>query len=333
MLAVTPPRGHSTNSTIPHAMKVLCGTDFSPSANDAAEVAAYMAAKLNQRLSLVHCIADWLIPPDYPVTHPLDDEARELLDDEVGRICAKGQPVETKLFHGSAGKHLIAEAAEDVSLLVLGATGKGALARTLVGSVAEHVAEAASAPTLVVRNAQPLLNWLLNNTPLKVLCATDAGEPEGITPRAVANLLLLNPLELECAYFTQAGPYQLDTTGWSTVYPMLTGPDDEEIRAIESKVRQKFYQIAGFGPIAVHVRQSIGNPAYDFVTLADNVKADLIVVGSHHKHGLHRLMHPSFSRRVLAHSQTNVLCVSLLPDHHPPKAQSDSGAASLADQK
>jgi nucleotide-binding universal stress UspA family protein len=298
-------------------MKVLCGTDFSQSANDAAEVAAYLAAKLNQRLSLVHCIADWLVPPEYPVVHPLNDEARQLLDEEVARICAREQPVETKLFHGNAAQHLISEAAEDTSMIVLGATGKGTLTRALVGSVAEHVAESASAPTLVVRNAQPLLNWLLNSKPLKVICATDAGEPEDITPKAMAKLLLLGPLELECAYFLPAGPYQLEATGWSTVYSELPVLDEAEIRAMESKVRQRFHQAAGFGSIAVHVRQSIGNPAYDLVTLSDQVKADLVVVGSHHKQRLQRLMHPSFSRRVLAHSQTNVLCVSLLPAERP----------------
>ncbi|RBP38177.1 nucleotide-binding universal stress UspA family protein [Roseimicrobium gellanilyticum] len=309
-------------------MKVLCGTDFSQSANDAAEVAASLAARLRHRLSLVYCLADWLVPPDYPVVHPLDDQARELLDDEVGRVCSKEQMVETKLLHGNVSHHLITESAQDTSMIVMGATGKGAFARSLIGSVAEHVAESASVPTWVVRNAQPLLNWLLNNKPLKVLCAIDAGESEAAIPQAVADLLLVGPLEVECAYFMHVGAYQLEATDWRTVHPALLVPDEAEIGVIQSRMKQAFNQTAGFGPIAVHVRQAIGNPAYDFITIADNVKADLVVVGSHHKHGLQRLLHPSFSRRVLAHSTTNVLCVSLLPakDAGPHRTGSDSAA-------
>ena len=292
-------------------MKILCGTDFSESANDAAEVAACLAAKWHQLLSLVHCNTDWLSPPDYPLNHPLDNQSRDMLEDEAERICGGGQPIQTKVLHGNASGHLLAEAGTDTSMIVLGAAGKGAYATSILGSVAEHVAESAGAPTLVVRNAQPLLNWLMNNKPLKVLCATDARESEDAILKELAKLLFLGPLEVECAYFMPAGPYELEVTDWRRVSSTLPVPDDEEIRAIQSKIRQRFQQAADFGPIAVHVRQSMRNPAYELVTLAESIQAELIVVGSHHKHGLHRLMHPSFSRRVLAHTATNVLCVSL----------------------
>ena len=43
--------------------------------------------------------------------------------------------------------------------------------------------------------------------------------------------------------------------------------------------------------------------------MAHEEQADLIVVGSHQRHGLSRLAHPSVSRAVLHHAPMNVACV------------------------
>jgi nucleotide-binding universal stress UspA family protein len=292
-------------------MKVLCGTDFSEPARNAAEVAACMAAKLKLPLKLVHCVADWLAPAEYPVTHTLNACGQELLNTEADRVCAPGQRVETTIMHGSAGHHLIAEGNHDTAMVVLGATGKGMASRLLVGSVTEHVAETVSAPTLVVRRSEPLLQWLQNGRPLKVLCASDISESEQDISSALSRLLVLGPVDLECAHLVQTDAFILESAAWAVEQPDLLAPSDEEVARLQEKVKERCYLSVGKMPQAVHVTAALGNPAYDFVSLANEIKADLIVVGSHHKHGLQRLRHPSFSRRVLAHSQTNVLCVYL----------------------
>jgi nucleotide-binding universal stress UspA family protein len=181
----------------------------------------------------------------------------------------------------------------------------------LVGSVAEHVAETVSAPTLVVRNAEPLLEWLMRGRPLKVLCASDISESEEALSMAITKLVLLGPVDLECAHLVQTNAFLLQSSAWALENPDLAIATPEEIIAIENKVKQRFCNAVGIGPRTVYVRQALGNPAYDLVTIAREQKADLILVGSHHKHGLQRLRHPSFSRRVLAHAHTNVLCVHL----------------------
>ncbi len=286
-------------------MKILGGTDFSKSAEDAVEVAACLAAKSKQPLTLVHWVADWLAAPDYSAPHLLDQAANEILGEEVNRVCEQGQMVETRVLHGSASENLISVAGDDTSLIVLGATGKGAFARAILGSVAEHVAESARAPTLIVHNSMPLLSWLLNDRPLKVLCAIDVFEAENALPKNVVDLLQWGTIELVCAHFVQKDPYLLSAGNVPT-------PDEDEIQAMQSKVRQTFKQAGFSGPIAVKVRQSYENPAYDLMPIADNMKADLIVVGSHHKSLIQRVMHPSFSRRVMSLATTNVLCVSVV---------------------
>jgi nucleotide-binding universal stress UspA family protein len=306
------PRGSaslSINSQRP--MKILCATDFSQPAKDAAEVAAYIAAKLKVPLALIHCITDWLAPADYPVSGPLDLQAEDLLNAEADRICAPGQRVEIKVLHGSASHHITAVGNTDSAMIVMGATGKGTVGRLLVGSVAEHVAETVTAPTLIVRNAEPLLNWVLNGKPLKVLCASDIAESENALTRAISRLLVLGPLSLECAHVVQINALLLSASEWLMEQPTLADPTPEEVEAMRVRFKKKFQQAVGFEPQAVHVRQTPENPAYELVSIAQGQKADLIIVGSHHKHGLQRVKHPSFSRRVLAHAHTNVLCVHL----------------------
>lgn len=292
-------------------MKILCGTDFSEPAKGAAEVAACIATKNKLPLKLVHCVADWLAPAEYPVGHALDAVGQELLDAEADRVCAPGQRVETKILHGSASHHLISEGNSGTALVVLGATGKGTAGRLLVGSVAEHVAESVIAPTLVVREAEPLLQWLQNGRELKVLCASDISESESALSSTIAKLLLLGPLNLECAHFVEMNAVMMQSAAWAIEEPDLATPTNEEIAAIQEKVKQRFCDAVGVEPRVVHASPSLGNPAYDLVDLAHKTKADLVVVGSHHKHGFQRLKHPSFSRRVLAHARTNVLCVYL----------------------
>jgi nucleotide-binding universal stress UspA family protein len=292
-------------------MKVLCGTDFSEPAKAAAEVAAYMAAKLKLPLKLVHCVADWLAPTEYSVDDTLQAYGQDMLDAEADRICSPGQRVETTVMHGSADHHLTSEGNHDTAIVVVGATGKGMATRLLVGSVAEHVAETVSSPSLVVRRSEPLLEWLQNGKSLKVLCASDISESEQAISNALAKLLILGPIDLECAHLVQTDALIMEGAAWGTEQPDLLSPTDEEVAKIQEKVKERFYLSVGKMPQAVHVRVSLGNPAYDLVSLAHETKADLIVVGSHHKHGLQRLRHPSFSRRVLAHTDTNVLCVYL----------------------
>ena len=301
-------------------MKVLCGTDFSEPAKAAAEVAAYAATRLNVPLSLVHCIADWLAPSDCPAPCHLEAQARDMLNAEADRICAPGQRVELKVFHGSACQHITAAGNAGVALVVMGATGKSAASRLLVGSVAEHVAETVSAPTLVVRNAEPLLEWLIRGRPLKVLCASDISESEEALSMAITKLVLLGPVDLECAHLVQTNAFLLQSSAWALENPDLAIATQEEIIAIQNKVKQRFRNAVGVGPRTVHVHQALGNPAYDLVTIAKEQQADLILVGSHHKHGLQRLKNPSFSRRVLAHAHTNVLCVHLGSVDSDPRA-------------
>ena len=61
-------------------MSIVCGTDFSPNARQASEVAAALAARLGESLALVHVVDVLAVGPEKDAPYEglgrrLDDEA------------------------------------------------------------------------------------------------------------------------------------------------------------------------------------------------------------------------------------------------------------------
>ena len=290
-------------------MKIICGTDFSEPAKEAAEVAAAMAVKLMMPLHLVHCIADWMAPADLPASQFLDSGARDMLVAESLRLARPGLEITTELFYGSASHHLVGAASDDACFVVLGSTGKGSMQKLLLGSVSENVAQASSVPVLIVKNAEPLLNWLLNRTAMRTLCAAELTETGDAAVAAIEHLSRLGELFLEIAHIVPTDLLLIQGTGFTDA-PEKDGPDAaDDVVSLQRDMAEQSRHALGITPQAVHVRESLGNPAYEFLSLAHEHKTELIVLGSHHRHGVSRLLHPSFSRRILSHATANVLCV------------------------
>lgn len=288
-------------------MQILCPTDFSRPAAAAADVAVAIAAKRQAALKLVYCAADWVAAAELPLTDPADLAAPQQLDDEARRLGSSGVAVSTAILRGSSSREITNAARDDAGMIVMGSTGKGAAERWLVGSVAERVAESAPVPTLVVRRAEPLLAWLLQGRPLRILCGVDFTGAADAAVAVVKQLIQLGPVEVEAAYVPRAEDVGKE--------PAPEEPDTvpEEIVSLERDVWERLHDALGDMPIEVHVRSAFGSPAFEFVRVADERKADLVVVGTHQRHGLSRLAAPSFSRGVLHHAASNVLCVPQNP--------------------
>jgi nucleotide-binding universal stress UspA family protein len=76
------------------------------------------------------------------------------LDLVAAPLRRQGRSVEVVVESGDPGEQIVAAAA-DADLIVMGTRGRGAAGRALFGSVADHVARHASAPTLLVRGTDP----------------------------------------------------------------------------------------------------------------------------------------------------------------------------------
>jgi universal stress protein A len=139
--------------------RVLCPTDFSPTADHAAELAAEMAMKFGADLVLLHVIPDLSYPlrsfgavTAYPhLREELHLRAKEELDKHAATLKA-GKPVTTELRDGAAHEAILACAKErGADLIVLGTHGHTGFKHMLLGSTAEKVVRTAACPVLTVR--------------------------------------------------------------------------------------------------------------------------------------------------------------------------------------
>jgi nucleotide-binding universal stress UspA family protein len=154
---------------------IVCGTDFSATAVEAADIAAAMARRVGTELVLVHVDEFYGLAPVEPkLFEAALSEKRHALNEEANRLRNLGTPVKEKLLSGSAFDQLVTAAREAAGrFIMVGAVGHGLARRLFVGSVAERTAESSPIPTLVVRPGGRLASWVRGEDGLKVLVGYD----------------------------------------------------------------------------------------------------------------------------------------------------------------
>jgi nucleotide-binding universal stress UspA family protein len=273
---------------------IVCGTDFSRTATEAVDIAAALARRLGTKLLLVH-VDEFLGMGE--VDPKLFDAAlsqrRIDLDREAARLRDAGTAVEEQLLSGSAFDALATTAGEShARLVVVGAVGHGLSRRLLVGSVAERTAETSPVPTLVVRPGGRLGSWLDGEHPLKVL---------------VGEIRSLVPCKINIAH-ADWPPEAAERLHYHGSLPLTENP--KEIQA--ALKRELVERVAKFLPskdVTLTTGPAWGRPEDYLFQLAQQQKVDLVVVGTHRRHGLGWLRFGSVSRAVLHHTAVSVVVV------------------------
>lgn len=137
--------------------RILLAYDGSEPARRAADLACELAEKLGAKLLVAHVLAPFLYPVEYHGQGGVGLEerrrtaAQRMLDELAAALLPRAVSVETALLAGSPAEEL-ARVSErpDILVVVVGSTGKGAVARLLVGSVADRLVHLAAKPVLVV---------------------------------------------------------------------------------------------------------------------------------------------------------------------------------------
>jgi nucleotide-binding universal stress UspA family protein len=289
-------------------MTVLCGTDFSTPAADAATVAALLAAKLQERLTLVHVVevAVAALAPGGPL-HTMYAPLPEHLEREAERLRELKAEVSAQVVVGVPDEVLVRIAeAEQARLIVLASLGRRAPLRWLLGSVAERTAQTAPVPVLVVRGSAAFQAWLGGDRPLRVMIGVDLSESARIALEWAAELRRLGACDFTVAHIAWPlgeqerrgipGPVRLDR-----LHP-------EVEQALVRDVTTFMGESLG-GPARVVVGPGLGRPDLHLAKLAASEQADLLVVGSHQRVGLSRVWHGSVSRGALLNAAMSVACV------------------------
>jgi len=275
---------------------IICGTDFSGPARNAADAAAALATRLGAPLRLVHASEN-----TGSHTHEqLKTEALRLRDTCAHLTCEVVEGVADEVLVHAAQQH-------EARLIVVSSLGRRAPARWLIGSVAERTAESAPVPTLVVRDAAPFQAWARGERALKVFVGTDFSASSDAALRWVAELRKLGPCEVTAGYADWT-PEEASRLGVHGAVGLVGNPLVVQ-RILERDVKAKVAALLGEENVRVVVQGGWGRTDAQLVGMAVEAQADLIVVGTHQRHGFSRFGEVSVSRGLLHRAPMSVACV------------------------
>jgi nucleotide-binding universal stress UspA family protein len=143
-------------------MRVLVGFDGSAGARDAIELTRVFCSAEGDEAILVNVLPyGGPLPVAYSLLGYQDSaEVREFFTE--ARAALSGIAVETRTYTGDSAAHVITDLAETASmdLVVVGSPHRGALGRTLIGSVAESLLHGASTPIAIAPHGYAARNGL-----------------------------------------------------------------------------------------------------------------------------------------------------------------------------
>ena len=271
--------------------RIVCGTDFSALAVEAANAAAAATMRLKQPLLLFPA------PPE-DLQNELSESARnwlialvqEQLSCEAARLRLLGATVEERMLDGLTDES-IAKFLRDcgAALVILGATDRELMKRCLVGDAVDALADWSPTSTLLVRGAAPFLEWVREERPLRVLVASDPADSSAAALGCVRELRGVAPCEVTVGYALD------DSTESGSDLPVK-----ERIGALLGDENFRLFVMRG--AFDVHRRM---------LELAQETQPDLLVVGTPQHHDFMPWPHLSVARTVLRHFPLNVICVPM----------------------
>jgi len=291
-------------------LRIVCMTDFSEPARQAAMVAAVLAARGGAVLILVHALNLGPALLSRAAQQKVASKAADAqLKAEIRRLKEHGARIEAVVLdEGWAAEALLAYIKAEVpTFIVASSRRKSALDRWALGSVSDEIAQHAPCPTLVVRNPGPLIDWGQGKSTLKVFAALDFGACSESVLHWIRQLQQFGACQLTACHVNwrrEEGPLAA---------VRVLGPNAKNPARVQAKLerdlRKSVSDIAGIDDATIIVKASWGSPDALLIEIAGEAGADLIVVGTHQRHGLGWLWHGSISRNLVHHAPMSVACV------------------------
>ncbi len=293
--------------------KVLAATDLSLHADDALLRAHEYAREVHGELGVCHVV------PTEILSHPLFPErsrieafqvpstygtAVEAVKSKIHDVTGR-DPDSCKVFvEGGAPHAVIVGTAETwgADRIVVGSLGAGAIPRMLLGSVALRVARHAHCPVLVARR---------HRKTKQVVAGTDFSDPALPAVAAAAaevqrmggTLSIVHSVELPMIPVDPLMPATASMTPWPI----------EAVLEAERTASGRLDEILATLEIEGQGRVERGPAAAALVRVAEEVDAELLVVGTSGRTGLRRVLLGSVAEAVVHLAHCSVLVVRLHP--------------------
>ena len=284
-------------------MRVLIASDLSESSDEAVRQGAEIAA--GDHVALCHVMPELgthaLLPQQYEedLNKQLEVQARiaDALRDQLVRV-APGADTASEVFVelGSPHDQVLRRAEEwQAGLIAVGTHGRGGLRRLLLGSVADQVVRAAHCHVLVARKSPEGA----------MLAATDFADPALPAIELAAHEAKRLGRKLVVMHAMES-PREGDAAmGLLGALPALDAPETRSARrALASQIiGTALARLDALGEIVI----ADEDPLTETLRLAESLPAALIVVGTHARSGLSRVVLGSMAARIIERAPCSVL--------------------------
>lgn len=288
--------------------RILVGTDFSEGAAAALRRAARLSVEHDAVLIVSHVVAE--LPHaarfiELPLTREqMQDALAERVNEALREsgVDPDARNVEIHVHFGKPVLKLIECAREvEADLIVVGQWGRDALERIFTGSVASSLVRHADRDVLIVRD--PAGRAMAYR---RVLAAVDLDEFSIEVIRSAGQWAAADEALLQVLYAWEPG----GLADYTSVAPNLPSrPFDQQVVA---RAQERIGELADRALEPGHnaglfVRP--GTAATEILEFAEDDHIDLIVVGSHARRGVERLLLGNTADRVISRAAASVLVV------------------------
>ena len=285
--------------------QIVVATDGSAAAARAVALTASLRWPLGTRVQLIRAdepvSVDLDLPPDaYEALHAhVRAETEKQLSLAARQLSGPGRQVETVAVRGRPASAIITLAQHArADLIIVGSRGRGPIASMLLGSVAAEVVDSAPCPVLVARTER-----------VDRLLVADDGSTDSI---GATHLVSTWPAFQGLGARVIGVVPRAEEPAGASRHAAASEADARRIDALRSK-----HQLVAHGTAVrltdagVPAREEVrlGDVAEQIIMAAIESEADLIVMGSHGRTGLERVLLGSVARNVLYHAPCSVLIV------------------------
>jgi len=290
------------------AMRVLIASDLSEASDEAVRQGVEQAA--GGRIALCHVMPELgthaLLAQQYEedLNKQVEMQPRiaEALQGQLDRLVPQvGTAAEVFIEQGSDYDQILRRAEEwQAELITVGTHGRTGLRRMLLGSVADQVVRAAHCPVLIARPQRAGA----------ILTATDLTDPAlpaielaaAEAKRSGRKLVVMHAME------SREGDAAMGLLG---ALPALDTPETLAARrALASQIIHSALERLG---VQADVVIAAEDALKETLELAASLPAGLIVVGTHGRSGLSRVVLGSMAARVIEHAPCSVLVARRSP--------------------
>lgn len=287
--------------------RILFATDFSDASEEALRQASSIGTRDKAVVGVCHVlprpntVPAWL-PGQILSDGEVEQRTRDALEGRAAVLTNAGVPkteifVERGDFYAAVVRRAEAFGAD---LIVVGSHGRTGISRMLLGSVAERVVRHAHCAVLVARPS-PEAGPVIASTDLSEASRAGLRAAAQEAARTGSDLIAVHVLDVD---FPGGLPYGVNTAGM-----MDALKDTDELKETREALEKAVTEATGPLGVKATLEVTVGDPAAAIVQRAEDLAARLVVLSTHGRTGLSRMLLGSVAEKVVRHAHVSVLAM------------------------